>query len=83
MHGLDLTRDRVAVFREVFANLSGRFIDALAAHNATAGMNPKAIVRVRLHEKCRALEGIDFYKNHIEIAHEQVKDVAKMDAPIY
>ena len=55
----DLTRDRVAVFWEVFANLCRRFIDTLAAHNATAGMNPKAISEVRLCER------IELYKNLI------------------
>jgi len=51
VHGLDLTRDRVAVFREVFANLCSGFVDTLAAHNATARMNPKAIFGVRLREQ--------------------------------
>src|SRR5258707_5614041 len=73
VHGLDLTRDRVAVFREVFPNLCSRFIDTLGAHNATAGMNPQAIFGVRLGEHCRALECIELYKNLIEVAHKQFR----------
>src|SRR4029079_3662308 len=73
VHDLDLTRDRVAVFWEVFANLCSRFIDTLAAHNATAGMNPNAIFGVRLSEQCRTLEGIELYKNLIEVAHKQFR----------
>src|SRR2546426_2709890 len=73
VHGMDLTRDRVEVFREVFANLCIRFIDTLPAHNATAGMNPKAIFGVRLSEQCRTLEGIELYKNLIEVAHKQFR----------
>src|SRR4029434_4267732 len=73
VHGLDLTRDRVAVFCEVFANLCSRFIDTLAAHDPTAGMTPKAIFGVRLREQCRTLEGIELYKNLIEVAHEQFR----------
>jgi hypothetical protein len=67
VHDLDLTRDRVAVFCEVFANPGSRFIDALAAHNATAGMNPQAIFGVRLREQCRTLERIELYKNLIKV----------------
>src|SRR5579864_4136432 len=55
VHGLDLTRDRVAVISEVFANLGRRIIDTLAADNMTAGMNPKTIVGVRFREQCQAL----------------------------
>src|SRR6267143_6391168 len=73
VHGLDLTRDRVAVIPEVFANLCSRFIDTLTAHNATAGMNPKAIFGVGLREQCRTLEGIELYKNLIEVAHKQFR----------
>src|ERR1700730_1501392 len=69
VHGLDLTRDRVAVIPEVFANLCSRFIDTLLAHNATAGMNPKAVFGVGLREQGRTLEGIEFYKNLIEFKH--------------
>ena len=58
VHALDLTGDRVAVIREVFANPGSRLIDTLAAHNATARMDPKAIARVELGEQCRTLEGI-------------------------
>src|SRR5258707_15657235 len=71
VHDLNLTRYRVAVFWEVFANLCSRFIDTLAAHNATTGMNPKAIFGVRLREQCRTLDGIELYKNLIEVAHKQ------------
>src|ERR1700739_4148686 len=73
VHDLDLTRDRVAVFWEVFANLCSRFVNTFAAHNATAGMDPKAIFGVRLGEQCRTLEGIELYKNLIEVAHEQFR----------
>jgi hypothetical protein len=62
VHDLDLTRDRVAVFWEMFANLCSRFVDTLAAHNATAGMNPKAVLGIRLREHCGTLEGIELYK---------------------
>src|ERR1043165_6689671 len=71
VHGLDLTRDGVAVFREVFANLRSRFIDTHNAHNATSGMNPKAIFGVRFCEHCRPLDGIELYKNLIEVAYKQ------------
>jgi hypothetical protein len=73
VHGLDLTRDRVAVIPEVFANLCSRFIDTLLAHNATAGMNPKAVFGVGLREQGRTLEGIEFYKNLIEVTHKQFR----------
>src|SRR4029077_18952317 len=73
VHGLDLTRYRVAVFREVFANLCSRFIDTLAAHDAAAGMNPQAIFGVRLGEHRRTLECIELYKNLIEVAHKQFR----------
>src|SRR5580700_10795791 len=73
VHGLVLTRDRVTVLSEVFANLCSRFIDTISAHNATARMNPKAVFGVRLREQCRALEGIELYKNLIEIAHKQFR----------
>src|SRR6202030_3701193 len=73
VHGLDLTRHRVAVIPEVFANLCSRFIDTLAAHNATAWMNPKAIFGVRLREQCRTFDWIELYKNLIEVAHKQFR----------
>src|SRR5246127_3836434 len=73
VHGLDLTRDRVAVIPEVFANLCSRFIDTLLAHNATAGMNPKAVFGVGLREQCCTLDGIEFYKNLIEVTHKQFR----------
>ena len=58
VHGLDLAGNRVAVFREVFANFSSRLIDTVAAHDATARMDPKAIFRVILREQCRTFNGI-------------------------
>src|SRR6185295_15825477 len=73
VHGLDLTRDRVPIFREVFANLCGRFVDPLATHDAPAGMNPKAIFGEALREQCGSPDGIELYKNFIEVAHEQFR----------
>src|ERR1700756_4284516 len=73
VHGLDPTRDRVAVIPEVSANLCSRFIDTLLAHNATAGMNPKAVFGVGLPEQGRTLDGIEFYKNLIEVTHKQFR----------
>src|SRR5438094_9725557 len=72
VHGLDLTRDRVAVFWEVLPNLCSRFIDTLPAHKATAGMNPKAIFGVRLREQCRTLERIELNEMLIIVAHKQI-----------
>src|SRR5690242_12013253 len=73
VHSLDLTGDRVAIIPEVFANLCSRFIDTVLAHNATAGMNPKAVFGVGLREQGRTLEGIEFYKNLIEVTHKQFR----------
>src|ERR1700746_327259 len=73
VHGLDLTRDRVAIIPEVFANLCGRFIDTILTHNATAGMNPKAVFGVGLREQWRTLEGTEFYKNLLEVRHKQFR----------
>jgi 2-methylcitrate dehydratase PrpD len=76
VHGLDLTGNRVAVFREVFANLSGRFIDTLAAHNATARMDPKTIFRVVLGQQCRTLDGIQLYKISLKLSMRSSEEVA-------
>src|ERR1044072_1928086 len=73
VHGLDFTRNCVAVFREMFANLSSRFIDTLAAHNAIARMDPKAIVRTVLGEQCGTFDGVQLYKNLIKVAHEEFR----------
>ena len=73
VHGLDLARDRVAVFREVFPNLCSRFIDILAARDATARMNPQTIVGETLREQRGTLDGIELYENFIEVAHEQFR----------
>jgi hypothetical protein len=81
VHGLDLTRDCVAVFREVFANLGSRFIDTRGAHNAAAGMNPKAILGVRLREQRRTLDGIELDKNLIKVARKAVQEESQMNAP--
>ena len=76
VHDLDLTRDRVAVFREVFTNLCSRFVDTLAAHNATAGMNPKAIFGVTLREQCRTLEGSSSIKISLKLRISSSEEVA-------
>src|SRR6478609_4637165 len=73
VHGLDLTRDRVAVIPKVFANLCSRFINTRLTHNATAGMNPKAVFGIGLCKQCRTLEGIEFYENLIEVTHKQFR----------
>jgi hypothetical protein len=36
-------------------------------------MDPKAVFGVRLREQCRTLEGIELYKNLIEVAHKQFR----------
>src|SRR5689334_8090960 len=73
VHGLDLIRDRIAVFREMSANHRSRCVNTVSAHDAAAGMNPETIFGVRLREQCRTLEWIELYKNLIKVAHEQFR----------
>src|SRR6516162_11107768 len=73
VHGLDLIRDRIPVFREMSANLRSRFVNTVSAHDAAAGMNPETIFGERLRKQCRTPDGIEFDKNLVEVAHEQFR----------
>src|SRR5262249_40916525 len=73
VHGLDLTGNCVAVFRKVFANLSSRLIDTVAALNAPARMNPYTIFSIIHIDKSRALDRIKLYKNLVKYAHEEFR----------
>ena len=76
LHDLDITRYRVAGLWEVFANRCSRFIDTFAAHNATAGMNPKAIFGVRLRKQCPRLRGSSSIKISLKLRISSSEEVA-------
>jgi hypothetical protein len=61
----------------MFANLCSRIIDALAAHNSTPRMNPETIFGETRREQLPTLDGIEFDKNLVEVAHEQFSCVHK------
>src|SRR6516225_704580 len=78
VHALEFARDRVAVVREVFANLRSRSINTVAAHNPTARMNPNTVFGETLREQRPTLDGIELDKNLVEVPHEQFSCVHKM-----